>query len=176
MISSDGRYKNFKEVPYWLDPPPLAKSYSDNELPAATDVLVVGGRSRDYVGALVNIDLENVGRFAEANHIAYTTFADLSQRSPIIELINGEILRVNRTLPDYARIQRFVNLHKEFDADEAELTRTRKLRRTFVENRYRELIEALYSDHDKIEVEAEVTYRDGRKGVIRTFISVNTVN
>jgi long-chain acyl-CoA synthetase len=114
-----------------------------------------------------------VGRFAESRHISYTTFTDLSQKQEIIDLVNGEIRRVNRTLPVHARIQRFVNMHKEFDADEAELTRTRKIRRTFVEERYGDLIEALYSDKEKIDVEAEVTYRDGRKGIISTSIHVN---
>ena len=144
--------------------------------PYIKDVLVVGGESRDHVGALVNIDLENVGRYAEANHIPYTTFTDLSQKPEVINLASQEIRQVNRTLPEYARIKRFVNLHKEFDADEAELTRTRKLRRTFVEDRYRDLIEALYSERDKLEVEAEVTYRDGRKGFIRTSIHINAVD
>jgi long-chain acyl-CoA synthetase len=69
-----------------------------------------------------------------------------------------------------------VNLHKEFDADEAELTRTRKLRRTFVEERYGDLISALYSDQERISVEAPITYQDGRKGVIRTDIEVNRVD
>jgi len=70
---------------------------------------------------------------------------------------------------------RFVNLHKEFDADEAELTRTRKIRRSFVEERYKDLIEALYSGQKELAVEATVTYRDGRQGTIRTVISVNEV-
>ncbi len=143
--------------------------------PYIKDVLVVGGEARDFVAALVNIDLENVGRFAESNHIAYTTFADLSQKPQVVELVRQEILRVNKTLPEYARVLRFVNLHKEFDADEAELTRTRKLRRTFVEERYRDLIDALYGGLDAIAVEASVTYRDGRQGVIRTSILVNSV-
>ena len=143
--------------------------------PYIKDVLVVGGENRDYVAALVNIDLDNVGRYAEANHIPYTTFTDLSQKVEVIDLTNREIRQVNRTLPEYARIKRFVNMHKEFDADEAELTRTRKLRRTFVEDRYKDLICALYGERDKLDVEAEVTYRDGRKGVIRTSIQVNAV-
>ena len=143
--------------------------------PYIKDVLVVGGENRDHVGALVNIDLDNVGRYAEANHIPYTTFTDLSQKPEVIDLTNREIQNVNRTLPEYARIKRFVNMHKEFDADEAELTRTRKLRRTFVEDRYKDLIDAVYGDQDKLDVEAEVTYRDGRTGVIRTSIQVNSV-
>ena len=143
--------------------------------PYIKDALVVGNELRDYVAALINIDLDNVGRYAEANHIPYTTFTDLSQKPEVVELANQEIRRINRTLPDHARIRRFVNLHKEFDADEAELTRTRKLRRTFVEDRYHDLIQALYSEINKLDVEAEVTYRDGRTGVIRTSILVNDV-
>ncbi|MEJ5376724.1 MAG: AMP-binding protein [bacterium] len=143
--------------------------------PYIKDVLVVGGENRDFVSALVNIDLENVGRFAESNHIAYTTFTDLSQKPQVIELIRDEIRRVNRTLPEHARVVRFVNLHKEFDADEAELTRTRKIRRSFVEDRYKDLIEALYKGQKELAVEATVTYRDGRQGIIRTLISVNDV-
>lgn len=143
--------------------------------PFIRDVLVVGGEHRDYVGALVNIDLENVGRFAESHHIPYTTFADLSQKPQVIQLVREEIKKVNRTLPEHARVMRFVNLHKEFDADEAELTRTRKIRRSFVEERYRDLIEAIYTGQKELGVEATVTYRDGRQGIIRTVISVNDV-
>ncbi len=136
--------------------------------------MVVGGE-REFVAALINIDLDNVGRFAESHHIPYTTFTDLSQQPKVIDLVKEEIRRLNRTLPEHARIKRFVNMHKEFDADEAELTRTRKLRRTFVEERYGELIEALYSDLEEITVEAPITYRDGRQGVISTSIRVSTV-
>ncbi|MDY6852536.1 MAG: hypothetical protein SV487_10765 [Thermodesulfobacteriota bacterium] len=93
----------------------------------------------------------------------------------MIELIKNEVEKVNRTLPDHARLKKFVNLHKEFDADEAELTRTRKLRRTFVEERYKDLIGALYGNQDELVVEAPVTYRDGRTGVIKTTIKVNSV-
>ncbi|MBM3300235.1 MAG: AMP-binding protein, partial [Deltaproteobacteria bacterium] len=144
--------------------------------PYIKDAIVIGGEQREIVTALVNIDLENVGRFAEAHRIPYTTFTDLSQRPAVIDLITQEIRKINRTLPEHARIRLFVNLHKEFDADEAELTRTRKLRRTFVEERYHYLIDALYGDRPQIEVEAPITYRDGRKGVIKTSIRVNRVD
>ncbi len=142
--------------------------------PYIKDVLVVGG-DRDSVTCLVNIDLDNVGRYAESNHIPYTTFTDLSQKPQVIELVEEEIRKVNRTLPEHARIQRFVNMHKEFDADEAEMTRTRKLRRTFVEERYGDVINALYGEEEVISVEALITYRDGRKGVISTEIRINKV-
>lgn len=141
--------------------------------PYIKDVLIIGGPDKEYVTALINIDLDNVGRFAEAHHIAYTTFTDLSQKTEVIDLIKKEMIKVNLTLPEWTRVRRFVNLHKEFDADEDELTRTRKLRRTFVEDRYKDLIEVLYSDKDTYKVEASVTYRDGRKGTIETSIHIN---
>jgi len=143
--------------------------------PYIKDALIIGGPDKSFVTVLINIDLENVGRFAETKHIAYTTFTDLSQKKEVIDLIKKEIMKVNKTLPEWTRVKRFVNLHKEFDADEDELTRTRKLRRTFVEDRYKELIKALYSEKYEYKVEASVTYRDGRKGTIHTTIHVNDV-
>lgn len=143
--------------------------------PYIKDALVMGGEDKDYVTAIINIDLDNVGRWAESKRIPYTTFTDLSQKSEVIELIKRDIQRINKSLPEWTRIRKFVNLHKEFDADEAELTRTRKLRRTFVENRYHDLINALYWGDQEYNVEASITYRDGRKGVIKTAIQINQV-
>ena len=100
---------------------------------------------------------------------------DLSQKDEVYRLIRKEILRVNATLPENARIVRCTMLHKEFDADEGELTKTRKLRRGFLEKRYGELIEACYAGADKVGVEAEVKYRDGRTGRIRTDLRIHTV-
>lgn len=144
--------------------------------PYIKDVLVVGGEDKAYVTAIVNIDLDNVGRWAEARRLPYTTFTDLSQKPEVIDLIRKDIDRLNRSLPEWARIKKFANLHREFDADEAELTRTRKLRRTFVEERYHQLIEALYSGAVELPVEAPITYRDGRKGIIKTAIKVNSLS
>ncbi len=143
--------------------------------PYIKDALVIGGEDRDFVTAIINIDLENVGRWAEAKRIPYTTFTDLSQKAEVIEMIKKDIQRINKFLPEWSRIRRFVNLHKEFDADEAELTRTRKLRRAFVESRYSDLITALYGTDREYNVEASITYRDGRKGVIRTGIRITPV-
>jgi len=143
--------------------------------PYIKDALVIGGEDKDYVTAIINIDLDNVGRWAEARRIPYTTFTDLSQKTEVIELIKKDIQRINKFLPEWSRIRKFVNLHKEFDADEAELTRTRKLRRTFVESRYNDLITALYGKDREYNVEASITYRDGRKGVIKTAIQINPV-
>ena len=156
----------------------FSPQYSEVRLrfsPYIKDALIIGGPDNEYVTALINIDLDNVGRFAEAHHVAYTTFTDLSQKTEVIDLIKKEIIKVNKTLPKWTRTRKFVNLHKEFDADEEELTRTRKLRRTFVEDRYKDLIDALYGDKDTYKVEASVTYRDGRTGTIETSIHVNEI-
>jgi long-chain acyl-CoA synthetase len=105
--------------------------------------MVVGGKDKDFVSAIVNMDFAMVGKWAERHKIPYTTFVDLSQKAEVSELIEKDLLRVNSYLPDGARVRKFVLLHKEFDPDEAELTRTRKLRREFVEERYRELIRGM---------------------------------
>jgi len=144
--------------------------------PYIKEAMVIGGEDKAYVTAIINIDLNNVGRWAEARRIPYTTFADLSQKSDVVDLIGKEIMRVNRTLPEWARIKKFANLYKEFDADEAELTRTRKLRRTFVEDRYGDLIAALYGESTEYIVEVPITYQDGRTGVLKTAIALNTTH
>lgn len=139
------------------------------------DALIIGGGNRDYVTCLINIDLDNVGRWAEQKKIPYTTFTDLSQKPEVIELIRNNIEMTNRTIPEWARIKKFANMHREFDADEAELTRTRKIKRTFVEKRYKDLIEVMYSEVTELNVETPVTYRDGRAGVIKVSVKINSV-
>jgi len=140
--------------------------------PYIKDAMVIGGKDKEFVSAILNIDFAMVGKWAERNRIPYTTFVDLTQKREIADLVQKDLVRVNSYLPEPARVRRFVLLHKEFDADEAELTRTRKLRREFMEERYRDLIEAMYSDGKEINVKAPVTYRDGRKGVVTTSIKV----
>jgi long-chain acyl-CoA synthetase len=143
--------------------------------PYIKDAMVVGGKERDFVTAIVNMDFTMVGKWAEKRHVAYTTFVDLSQKDEVAELIKKDIARVNGFLPAPARVKKFVLLHKEFDPDEAELTRTRKLRRDFVEKRYKDLIDAMYTNNAEVKVDAAVTYRDGRKGVVSTSIHVREV-
>ena len=143
--------------------------------PYIKDAMVIGGKDKDFVSAIVNMDFTMVGKWAERNRIPYTTFVDLSQRKEVADLIQKDLMRVNSYLPEPARVRKFVLLHKEFDPDEAELTRTRKLRREFMEERYRDLIKGVYDGSDEIEVEASVTYRDGRKGTVATAIKVRTV-
>ena len=107
--------------------------------------------------------------------MAYTTFAELSQKPEVYELVKRDIDRINGAIPPGARVKKYVNLHKELDPDEAELTRTRKLRRAFVEERYRELVNAIYGDKTEVPIEAQVRYRDGRMGTIKTTISIKSV-
>jgi len=140
--------------------------------PYIKDVMVIGGKDKDFVSAVINMDFSMVGKWAERNHIPYTTFVDLSQKEQVADLIHHDLERVNSYLPEGAKVQRFVLLHKEFDADEAELTRTRKLRREFMEERYHNLIKGIYGDGGEIKVEAAVTYRDGRTGTVTTSIRV----
>ena len=143
--------------------------------PYIKDAMVVGGKDRDFVCTMINMDFVMVGKWAERNRIPYTTFVDLSQKEEVAALVQRDLIRVNSYLPEAARVKRFVLLHKEFDPDEAELTRTRKLRRDFMESRYKDLIDAMYGDKESINVEAQVTYRDGRKGVVTTAIKVRSI-
>ena len=144
--------------------------------PYIKDAMVIGGKDKDFVSAIINIDFAMVGKWAESNRLPYTTFVDLSQKTEVADLIRKDLLRVNSYLPEPARAKRFVLMHKEFDPDEAELTRTRKLRREFMEDRYKDLIRGIYEDSKEIKVEAAVTYRDGRKGTVSTAIKVRTVS
>ena len=140
--------------------------------PYVRDVMAVGGETREFATALIIIDYENVGQWAEKQRIPYTTFVDLSQRPPVYDLIRRAVEEVNASLPPAARLRRFVLMHKEFDADEAEMTRTRKLRRGFLYERYGDIIEAMYRGDDAIHVRAPVRYQDGSEGFIETEIKV----
>lgn len=130
------------------------------------------GDGRDYPVLLINIDGEVVGKWAEGQRIAYTTYTDLSQRPEVVELIRAEIARVNKEMLDFMRVPRAAILHKELDADDAEMTRTKKVRRAQVEENYSYIIDAMYSGRGAVEVDAEVTYRDGRKAEIHTELSL----
>jgi len=131
------------------------------------------GEGRAFVSAVININYDNVGHWAEKRRITYTTFADLSQKQEVCQLIANEIKQLNNKMPERMRIGRFVNLPKEFDPDEAELTRTMKIKREFLHDRYKSVIQALYGEKEKAEMEVPVVYRDGRQGVIKAAIAVN---
>lgn len=140
------------------------------------DVMALGGKEKPYVTVLIIIDYENMGRWAERNHVAYTTFGDLSQKPEVIALVRKDVARVNITLPEAARIRKFVNLHKELDPDESELTRTRKIRRSIMEQRYVDLINAIYQDKTEYVGESTITYRDGRKGKVASTVKIQNMD
>ncbi len=143
--------------------------------PYVQDMMTIGGAEMDFVSAIIVIDFQNVSRWAEKRGIAFTTYVDLSQREEVYDIIRRELRMVNESLPDYSRVKRFVILHKEFDADEAELTRTRKLRRGALQEKYQDLLEAIYGNQRQVHVSAEVKYRDGRSGTIETELLVADV-
>lgn len=180
IIDEDGHLvviDRMKDVMKLVDGTKFSPQYIENKLKFSQYVkeAVVVGMDRPYVGALINIDMANVGKWAENHQIPYTTYTDLSQKQQVYDLICGDVERVNRDLPKSARVKRFVLLHKELDADDEELTRTRKVRRKFVEERYSYLIEQLYGEKDEIRVEAEVKYRDGRQAKIQTSLKIRFV-
>jgi long-chain acyl-CoA synthetase len=144
--------------------------------PYVKDVMVFGGEGKPFVSAILNIDYDNMGKWAERRKMTYTTYIDLSQKKEVRELLKGIVEQVNSVLPEHARIKAFVSLHKEFDADEAELTRTRKLKRKPIEERYKEILTGIYGKRESIKVESQVAYRDGRVGMVKTEVIVNYLN
>ena len=162
----------------------FAPKYLENKLKFSPYVkeAVTLGPDRPYVSALINIDLGAVGNWAERRGIAYTSYTDLSQKPEVYALIEQEVARVNRSLAEEdavlrgAQIRRFLILHKELDPDDEEITRTRKVRRGYIAQKYATLIEALYGDRDHVAVEAQVTYEDGRTGTIRADVAIRDVS
>ena len=143
--------------------------------PYIQEAIALGDTDKDYISVIVIIDFLAAGKWAEDHHVGYTNFPDLSQKDELGEFIKRDMVRINRVLPEPSRIKKYILLHKEFDADDAEITRSRKLRRKFIEDRYRELVDAIYSDKREFAVEAAVKYRDGRTGTIKTSLKIREV-
>lgn len=155
----------------------FSPSYIEGRLkfsPFIKDAMVIGNQ-RDYVTAIVNMDFENTGRWAERNHVPYTSHPDLAQKSEVRKLLAGIIQKVNTALPEKTRLEKFIVLHKDFDPDEAELTRTRKLRREYMESRYERIVRAMYDDLHEVDVETTINYRDGRKSTMSVPIFIEKV-
>ncbi|MBA3245122.1 MAG: AMP-binding protein [Actinobacteria bacterium] len=125
------------------------------------EAVVFGGGELPYVTSMVSIDMETIGTWAEREHISYTTYTDLAQKPEVYELIRRAVARANEDLPEGVRIRRFVLLHKQLDADDEELTRTRKVRRRTINERYGTIIDALYAGIDAVTITSLVTYQDG---------------
>jgi long-chain acyl-CoA synthetase len=137
--------------------------------------VVTFGEGMPYLTAMVNIDMENVGNWAEERQIPFTTYADLSQQPSVEALIREEIMEINKRLPKAMKPRKFVLLYKLLDADDEELTRTGKVRRKFVYDQYRELIQAMYTDETGVKVKGQVRYRDGHVGTISTTVRILTL-
>jgi len=144
--------------------------------PYIKDAIVIGDETMPFVSALINIDAEIVGLWAERKALAYSTFPDLSQLPEVCDLVRRAIVKVNGALEKQSRVIKFINLPKELDPDEAELTRSRKLRRDFIEDRYGELIRAVYGDQEEFVTEIPVKYRDGKTGMVKTATHIITVS
>jgi len=137
---------------------------------------VAFGDARPFVAAIVAIDPTTVGNWAERQNLAYTSFQDLCAKPEVAVLVRGEIRRCNGMLPEAVQIRRFLVLNKEFDADDDEITRTRKIRRGFVAEKYASVVEALYGGRSEVELAADITYEDGRKAVLRSTLAVVDVD
>jgi long-chain acyl-CoA synthetase len=166
-----------KDVMTLSDGTIFSPQFIENKLkfsPYVKEAVVFGG-NWPFVTAIINIDFANVGKWAENAQISYTTYTDLAQKPEVYALIRRDVERTNADLPPAARIQRFLLLHKELDADDGELTRTRKVRRRLIAERYREIVESLYGDQSDIEVETTITYQDGRTALIKTRLRIEVM-
>ncbi len=155
------RAKDVLEAP---DGTLFSPAFVENKLkfsPYVEEAVVFGGADRQHVAAIVSIDMDTVGTWAERKRLNYTTYTDLAQKPEVYELISEAVARANADLPEGARIRRFVLLHKQLDADDEELTRTRKVRRGTINTRYGGVIEALFGDAAEVTVSSTVTYQDG---------------
>jgi long-chain acyl-CoA synthetase len=158
-----------KDVSTLADGTMFAPKYVENKVkfcPYVKEAVAIG-MDRPYVTMFVNIDLGAVGNWAERSNIAYTSYTDIAQKPEVYDLIHEEVVRVNKSLSEDehlrgAQVRKYLILHKELDPDDGEITRTRKIRRRFIAEKYADLIEALYSDRDSVETQAKVTYEDGR--------------
>jgi long-chain acyl-CoA synthetase len=170
-----------KDVGQMADGSLFAPKYVENKLKFFPNILeaVVFGNGRDECTAFINIDLTAVGNWAERNNIGYASYQELARHPQVMDTIQAHVEEVNASVVQDemlsgCQIHRFVVLHKELDADDGELTRTRKVRRRIIEEKYLDIITALYDGSSEISTETEVTYEDGRKGSISATLEVRT--
>ncbi len=177
FIDDDGHLVVFdrtKDVFTLRDGRPFSPQYLETRLkfsPYIKDSWVIGDK-RDYISAVLCIDYSVVGKWADEKKLNYTSYPELSQMPEVYDLVQKQIKQANRDLPEAARIHKFTNLYKELDPDDDELTRTRKLRRKFVEKRYEDIVNALYADNDTVHIDTTIKYEDGREAHIKTDLSI----
>ncbi len=136
---------------------------------------VVLGHEREYVTTMICIDYKHAGKWAEDHRISYTTYSDLASKPEVYDLIEREVVRVNATLPEKARINKFLLLYKELDPDDEELTRTKKIRREFINKKYSKEISGLYNEIEELPIETVIRYQDGKTATLRTNLIIRTM-
>jgi long-chain acyl-CoA synthetase len=177
FIDEDGHLVVFdrsKDVMTLSDGRPFSPQYLETRLkfsPFIREAWVIGD-NRPFVTAVMCIDYSVVGKWADEKKLNYTSYPELSQKAEVYDLVQKQIEEANRDLPTPAKIHKFVNLYKVFDADDEELTRTSKLRRAFVENRYKDIVNALYTDDEAVHMDTTITYEDGREQRIKTDLRI----
>jgi long-chain acyl-CoA synthetase len=166
-----------KDVGALADGTAFAPQFIENKLKFSRYVreAVAFGHDRPFVTAMVAIDPNTVGSWAERRGVAYTSYMDLSQKPEIRGLVRDEIRRGNETLPDAQKVRRFLLLTKDLEADDAEMTRTRKVRRRHVAEKYAPVIEAFYTGKNSVELTTAITYEDGRQGMLRSTVNIEDV-
>ena len=157
---------------------PFAPQFIENKLKFSPFIgeAVAFGHDRPFVAAMIAINGETVSTWAERQGIAYGSYQDLSANPRVRGLIREEIRKCNAGLPEAARVRRFMLLNKELDADDNEVTRTRKIRRRFVGEKYKAVIDALYGGRSDVELVADVTFEDGRKSTIRSNVAIENAD
>ena len=166
-----------KDVGTLTDGTPFAPQFIENKLKFSPYVreAVAFGHDKPFVAAMIAIDPGTVGNWAERRGIPYTSYMDLSQKPEVREMIRDEIRRGNETLPEGTRIRRFLLLTKDLEADDAEVTRTRKVRRRYVADKYATVIDALYGGAAEAELSTGITYEDGRQATIQSRMRIEDV-
>jgi len=164
-----------KDVGKLADGTAFAPQFIENKLKFSPFIreAVAFGHERPFVVAMIAIDMQTVGAWAEKRGLPYTSYMDLSRKPEVAELIGGEIAKANVTLPDVQQVKRFLLLNKELEADDAEMTRTRKVRRKFVAEKYASVIDAFYGGKSSVDVTMEITFEDGRKSTLSSTIAIH---
>jgi long-chain acyl-CoA synthetase len=168
-----------KDVGRLTDGTLFPPKYIENKLKFYPNIqeAVAYGDGRNLVAVMINIDLVAVGNWAERNNVVYGSYQELAGHPRVYDMIQKNIEEMNRSLAEDkvtagAQVKRFLILHKELDADDGEVTRTQKVRRGFVAERYAPLIKALYDGSKEADISTEVTFEDGRKGVLSARVKI----
>jgi len=166
-----------KDVGKLGDGTPFAPQFIENKLKFSPFIreAVAFGDQRPFVAAMIAIDMSTVGKWAEQRSLPYTSYMDLARKPEVARLVIEEVNKINATLPEATRVARIVLLNKELDADDAEITRTRKVRRGFVAEKYAPVIKALYDGAKEAELTMDITFEDGRKSQLTSTLLIHDI-